>query len=125
MSRNRIKSLDFDDDDYYDEDEYDDGGGEGEGIYDGSEEMSVEDRERMRLGTLEVKELLSLLEPPVAVSNTEIQEALWNYYWDVDQSVDYLKSMDFSLVRMGLLTMYRKENSRTEEAAQENPQGYK
>jgi elongation factor 1 alpha-like protein len=43
----------------------------------------------MRLGTVRVQEALGSAVP---VSEKEIQEALWHYYYDVDKSVTYLKS---------------------------------
>jgi hypothetical protein len=83
MSRNRIKAVGYEDDDYYDdEDEH----------YE-EEEVSAEDREKMRVGVIEVRQLLELQLPPVPATEQEISEALWNYYYDVDTSVEYLKSM--------------------------------
>jgi hypothetical protein len=44
----------------------------------------------MRLGTIAVREAL----PPTAahVTDKEIQESLWHYYYDVEKSVAYLVS---------------------------------
>jgi hypothetical protein len=81
MSRNRIKAVSYEDDDYYDEEDEQ---------YE--EEISAEDREKMRVGVIEVRQLLELQVPPVPATEQEIAEALWNYYYDVDTSVEYLKS---------------------------------
>lgn len=43
----------------------------------------------MRQGTLRVREALGSGFP---ATETEIQEALWHYYYDVSKSVTYLKS---------------------------------
>ena len=46
--------------------------------------------EQLRQGTTKVREALG---PDYsAVSNKQIEEALWNYYYDVAKSVSYLKS---------------------------------
>lgn len=51
--------------------------------------MTDEDREQMRIGTINVREAL---DPSVKVTDAQIQEALWHYYYDVGKSVSYLKS---------------------------------
>jgi len=84
MSNRRVKNLAAVDDDYDDYDEdygYEDGGG--------TDEISPEDKEQLRLGTIKVREALS---PSFPASETEIHEALWHYYYDVGKSVTYLKS---------------------------------
>jgi elongation factor 1 alpha-like protein len=43
----------------------------------------------MRQSTVQVK---AALDPSILVSDAEIQEALWHYYYDVGKSVTYLKS---------------------------------
>ena len=43
----------------------------------------------MQQGTVRVKAALG---PSISVSDAEIQEALWHYYYDVGESVTYLKS---------------------------------
>ncbi|OAQ96838.1 hypothetical protein LLEC1_03879 [Akanthomyces lecanii] len=72
----------FEDDDFYDphEDEYE--GEEDDG-------MSPEDRVAMAIATEEVKKTLG--EDASKVSVTQIQEALWHYYYDVEKSVGYLQ----------------------------------
>ena len=85
MSNRRVKSLaledDFDDFDDYDEGYEDDGGGN---------ELSPEDKEQMQQGTIKVRAALGAGFP---ATDSEIQEALWNYYYDIAKSVTYLKSM--------------------------------
>jgi elongation factor 1 alpha-like protein len=83
MSNRRVKSLAYDDDDLddgYDDDNYD----EGE-----ANELSPEDKEQMRQGTIKVR---SALGSELPATDAEIQEALWNYYYDVAKSVAYIKS---------------------------------
>ena len=87
MSNRRVKSLALDEDDY---DDYD----EDEEYYDqeatGDNELSPEDQEQLRQGTVKVRQALG---PGFPASDKEIQDALWNYYYDVSKSVSYLKSM--------------------------------
>lgn len=81
MSNRRVKSLGYDDDDFYDDEEED---------YENEEqELSPEDKEQMRLGTVQVRTALG---PSFPATDHEIQEALWHYYYDVGKSVTYLKS---------------------------------
>ena len=81
MSRSRVKNIGFDEDDYADDD-YDEA----------DEEISPEDRERMRICTAEVSDLLRSEIPPVPATDEDIWEALWHYYYDVEKSVGYLRS---------------------------------
>ena len=82
MSNRRVKSLAVDDDDYdedYEED-YDEPQGE---------ELTDEDKRQMQQGTIKVREGLG---SAYNVSDKDIQEALWHYYYDIGKSVTYLKS---------------------------------
>lgn len=82
MSNRRVKSLDYDDDDLdYDYDEPNED----------QEELSNEDKEQLRLGTIEVRRVLGSVYQ--SLSTTEIEDALWNYYYDVDKTVAYLKGL--------------------------------
>lgn len=45
--------------------------------------------EQLRTGTQAIKELMG---PDTTVTDKEIEEALWYYYFDVDKSVTYLLS---------------------------------
>ncbi|KAK6581257.1 hypothetical protein PZA11_005948 [Diplocarpon coronariae] len=83
MSRHKlVKNLDLHDelDDFDGGDEYADDGAD--------EELSEEDQENMRVGTIAVRAEL----PPSAthITNKQIQEALWHYYYDIEKSVGYL-----------------------------------
>ena len=66
--------------DYDDYDDYEDGN---------NDELSPEDKEQMRQGTIKVRASLG---PSDTVTDKAIQDALWNYYYDVAKSVAYLKS---------------------------------
>ncbi|OBT56586.1 hypothetical protein VE04_03288 [Pseudogymnoascus sp. 24MN13] len=82
MSRHKIvKNMDLDDemDDYDGGEDYAD---------DGSEELSEEDKESMRVGTISVREALGDDVP--GITDKDIQEALWHYFYDVEKSVNYL-----------------------------------
>lgn len=81
MSKHRIKNVSVDDDLY---DDFDDNEGEA----DETETLTAEDKEQLRRGTVEVREALA----GISASDSEIQEALWHYYYDVGKSVTYLKS---------------------------------
>ncbi|KAK2770434.1 Hsp70 suppressor, GTPase facilitates ribosomal subunit dissociation [Emmonsiellopsis sp. PD_33] len=88
MSRHRVKNISYDDE----EDEYasDDYGA------DNTTEVSPEDREQMRLATIQVKEQLAAEVPPLlmgggGVGDAEIAESLWYYYFDVGKTVGYLR----------------------------------
>src|SRR5690242_6497260 len=84
MSNRRVKSLAHDEDDFEDYDDYDDGYDDG-----GDNDRSPEDKEQMRQGTIKVRATLGSAFP---VTDSQIQEALWHYYYDVAKSVAYLKS---------------------------------
>jgi len=82
MSRHRVKNVVLDDDDYDDYDDYDEHGG--------SDILSAEDKEQLRLGTARVREIMG---PDFSSTDEEIQESLWHYYYDADKVVAYLKSL--------------------------------
>jgi elongation factor 1 alpha-like protein len=88
MSKHRIKSVVPDDD--YDDD--DDGYEEGYGDDGNAEEdsLTAEDKEKLRIGTAQVQHALGPGLP--SVTEREIQDTLWHYYYDVAKSVTYLKS---------------------------------
>ncbi|EEA28229.1 hypothetical protein EYB25_000829 [Talaromyces marneffei] len=77
MSRHRIKSLEYDDDDDYEDEDYD--------------EVDPAEQEHLEAYTNEVLNELRTGQPPVTASRQEVQEALWHYYNDVAKSVDYLR----------------------------------
>jgi len=89
MTSHRAKDLGYDEDDlgYSDEDYY-----EEEGAADaGDDVLTAEDAEQMRIGTASVREALGD-ELSGFITDNQIQEALWHYYYDVAKSVTYLKS---------------------------------
>ena len=73
MSHRRVKDLAFEgfDDEYYEDDE-----------------PTAKDISRLRAGTLEVRRVLG---PDFNVADSEIEETLWYYYFDVGKSVTYLQ----------------------------------
>lgn len=98
MSNRRVKSLDYDEDEYgYDDQGYADAG---------EDELSPEDKEQMRIGTAKVKEGLG---STYQIRDDEIQEALWHYYYDVGKSVTYLKSQLSLRHQMFLLVADKKD----------------
>jgi elongation factor 1 alpha-like protein len=81
----RTRNVDYDDDDAYDDDDY--YNDEEEEAGDGTTE---DDKEQMRIGTTRVREALGEFE--AGITDAQIQEALWHYYYDVGKSVSYLKN---------------------------------
>ena len=102
MSRHRVKAVAMDDDDYYEDNDY----GDEETAGEGGDELSEHDRQQLRLGTIEVRKQLGSEYNP---SDSEIQEALWHYYYDIGKSVAYLKSQRFPYIdcQTRILTMYQ------------------
>lgn len=82
MSNKRVKSL-ATDDDVFDDDEYDDEYG------DEQEELTEQDRQQLRQGTVKVREALG---PAYLIPDKDIHDALWNYYYDIGKTVSWLKS---------------------------------
>ncbi|KAL3475608.1 P-loop containing nucleoside triphosphate hydrolase protein [Aspergillus californicus] len=78
MSRNRVKTMSYDEEDY---DEYDDG-------YDSQD---PEEKELLEQCTREVQSQLATGDPSVSATREEVQEALWHYYNDVEKSANYLR----------------------------------
>lgn len=101
MSNRRVKSLAQEDDDFDDDDDFD-GGDDSYGAGEDNE-LSSEDQEQMREGTIKVREALGTAFP---VSDKDIQETLWHYYYDVGKSVVYLKSMIFPTILMILSSFF-------------------
>jgi elongation factor 1 alpha-like protein len=61
-----------------------------EGYSEEEDELSPEDRAQMTQGTADVQAALGVEASKVTV--TQIEEALWHYYYDIDKSVAYLIS---------------------------------
>lgn len=79
----RTRNVDYDDDDYDDDEYY-------EGEAEAGDGMTEDDKEQMRIGTASVREALGEFE--AGVSDAQIQEALWHYYYDIGKSVSYLNN---------------------------------
>ena len=80
----RTRNVAYEDEDTYDDDdEYFEEADE-------TGDMTADDKEQMRSGTIRVREALG--EMSAFVTDTQIQEALWHYYYDVGKSVSYLKN---------------------------------
>lgn len=77
----RVKNIDYDDDELYSEEEdyVEEGGG-----------YSQEDKDNFASLTPVVRAELD--EAGVPTTTAQIEEALWHYYWDVGKSVAYLKN---------------------------------
>ncbi|MCJ1380066.1 Hsp70 suppressor, GTPase facilitates ribosomal subunit dissociation [Xylographa soralifera] len=83
MSRHKlVKNMNLDDelDDF-------DGGGNYDYEEGAVEELSAEDKVQMQEGTAQVR---SILGPEVAVSDKDIHDSLWHYYYDIEKTVTYL-----------------------------------
>jgi elongation factor 1 alpha-like protein len=94
MSRHRVKALSYDDGDI--DDDYDDGED-----YEGGE--NTETQKQLEIDTNEVLQQLRSGNPSVTTATkTEVQEALWHYYNDVEKSVNYIRSelVSLTIVRL-------------------------
>ena len=78
----RTRNVGYDDDDLYDDDDYYE--------EEEAEVMSADDKEQMRISTISAREALGA--SGANISDAQIQEALWHYYYDVGKSVSYLKN---------------------------------
>lgn len=92
MSKHRIKSVDLDEDydNSYDNDYEENYGHTG---LDTSEEdgLTAEDKEQLQTGTVQVRNNLG--QSFSFITDKEIQDTLWHYYYDIAKSVAYLKSV--------------------------------
>lgn len=84
MSRHRI----FQNYDYENELDDFDGQGELDEEENGEEELSPEDKAQLARGTAEIITLLGT--EANKVTQQQIQDALWHYYYDIDKSIAYL-----------------------------------
>ena len=84
MSNKRTKTVLADDEDFdYDEgfeEEYDE---------EAEPEVGEEDEQHLRLGTIQVRQQL---ESGIQVTDQEIRDALWNYYYDVQKTLSFIRS---------------------------------
>lgn len=54
-----------------------------------ADDGSISRVEQLREGTVKVRDVLG---PDIAVTDKEIQDSLWHYYYDVGKTVTYLLS---------------------------------
>lgn len=96
MSKHRIKSvgLDEDYDESYDDDYEEDYGQTGQNV-NGENGLTAEDREQLRIGTIQVRNDLG--QSFSILTDKEIQDTLWHYYYDIAKSTAYLKGTFFCL----------------------------
>ncbi|KAL9015493.1 MAG: hypothetical protein Q9185_007113 [Variospora sp. 1 TL-2023] len=82
MSRHKlIKSMDLDDElDDFDGVNYDDD-------FDASDELTADDKVRLREGVAQVRAVLG---PSISLNDKDIEDSLWHYYYDVDKTINYL-----------------------------------
>ena len=81
VTMQRTRNIDYDnDDDIYDDDDYYE--------EEDAEPMSVDDKEQMRISTISAREALG--EAGGFITDAQIEEALWHYYFDVGKSVNRL-----------------------------------
>ncbi|EME89327.1 uncharacterized protein MYCFIDRAFT_19415, partial [Pseudocercospora fijiensis CIRAD86] len=79
----RVKNVDYDEDDLYsDEEGYEDG--------QDAQGYTAEDKDNFANLTPVVR--AELEENGIQATSAQIEEALWHYYWDVGKSVAYLKN---------------------------------
>jgi elongation factor 1 alpha-like protein len=79
----RVKKIDYDEDDFYSEEEE---------AYPEAEQESYTDEDRHNFATLTPVVRAELDEAGLQASDREIEDSLWHYYWDVGKSVAYLKN---------------------------------
>ncbi|KAL6714445.1 hypothetical protein ACLMJK_007869 [Lecanora helva] len=78
MSRHKlVKALDL-------SEELDDFDGGDDSDYD---EVGTEDKEQLRIGTIKVRNIIG---DDVSVTNKDIEDSLWHYYYDVEKTVNFL-----------------------------------
>ena len=110
MQRN--KNVAYDEGELYSEDEDDYGEGD-------ANNYTEEDRENFTNLTPVVR--AELEEAGVQVSDLQIEEALWHYYWDVGKSVAYLKNAKSTQKQQQQQSSKKeKPKSRFDEAAQKS-----
>ena len=60
--------------------------------------MTESDKAQMRECSIQVRQALTADLP--SITDKEIEDSLWHYYYDVEKSVAYLRSKSFSLDTM-------------------------
>lgn len=73
-------------------------------------------KEQLDDGKTEVRGILGT--EGIVVTDAEIEESLWYYYYDVDKTVNYLRSTwSFGFVRCLVLLTRQRANSRSEKSS--------
>lgn len=104
----RVKNVDYDEDDLYDDEE--------DGYGDKTEEYSAEDKQNFATLTPVVR--AELEEAGVQASDMEIEDSLWHYFWDVEKSVSYLKTSKAPKPQQQLAVKKEKAKSKFDQAAE-------
>ncbi|KAK6434657.1 hypothetical protein LTR95_009155, partial [Oleoguttula sp. CCFEE 5521] len=107
----RVKDIDYDEEDLYDEVDEDDA------EPDTQADLTPEDQANFATLTPVVRAELD--EAGLQASDREIQDALWNYYWDVGKSVGYLRGLRGEKVNGSGVAKKEKVKSKFEEAEEE------
>ncbi|KAK0345225.1 hypothetical protein LTR91_000909 [Friedmanniomyces endolithicus] len=111
-SMQRVKNVDFDEDELYDD---------GEEYGEEPETHSQEDRANFAALIPVVR--AELEEVGLQASDKEIKDALWNYYWDVGKTVTYLKNNRTPRPQQQAFKKQEKRKSKFDEAAERSAKG--
>ncbi|KAK1814273.1 hypothetical protein LTR12_011318 [Friedmanniomyces endolithicus] len=108
----RVKNVDYDEDELYDDDdEY------------GEEAETYSQDDRANFAALTPVVRADLEEVGSQASDKEIQDALWNYYWDVAKAVTYLKNNRTPKPQQQTFKKQEKPKSKFDEAAERSVKG--
>nr|POE53510.1 hypothetical protein CFP56_28732 [Quercus suber] len=105
----RVKNVDYDEDDLYDEEDGEEYGAE-------TEEYTTEDKQNFASLTPVVR--AELEESGLQASDKEIQDSLWHYYWDVAKSANYLKTSKTPKTSQQATVKKEKAKSKFDQAAE-------
>ncbi|KAK0870680.1 hypothetical protein LTR87_013169 [Friedmanniomyces endolithicus] len=108
----RVKNVDFDEDELYDDDDE----------YGEEAEMYLQE-DRANFAALTPVVRAELEEVGLQASDKEIQDALWNYYWDVAKAVTYLKNNRTPKPPQQTFKKQEKPKSKFDEAAERSAKG--
>ncbi|KAK3678520.1 hypothetical protein LTR78_001817 [Recurvomyces mirabilis] len=106
----RVKNIDYDEDELYDDGDYEEQ----------DEGYTEEDRNQFAVLTPVVR--VELEEAGLQASDREIEDALWNYYWDVGKSVTFLKNNRKPKTQPQQSAKKEKPKSKFDEAAEKSAQ---
>ncbi|KAK0943482.1 hypothetical protein LTR29_005065 [Friedmanniomyces endolithicus] len=108
----RVKNVDYDEAELYDDDdEY------------GEEAETYSQDDRANFAALTPVVRAELEEVGSQASDKEIQDALWNYYWDVAKAVTYLKNNRTPKPQQQTFKKQEKPKSKFDEAAERSVKG--